>query len=283
MVQCHKDAARQSTQTHDTKSLTFCLNKPCMPQDQAEKHRFPGFVIPSQNWFRMPNNWTDITSRMTSLAELKVVEYVLRHTWGYQEYGLSKCISTNEFMHGRRRQDGSRIDRGTGLSNRSVIDGLRNAVQHGYLIEERNDRDKARIKKRYRLHMKNLQLDVNNLHRGVKNLHSSREQSSHRSEKDTGERHFTVNGDHATQSPLRQLEDLDQPEDQTRMIADEILSSLGDSHSARFYQLVAAKVPYDVIHRALSEIRTDGADAPPRVFTDRMHRYATRRLGSADD
>lgn len=282
MVLFQKGVGLQLTQTHYTNSLAFCLNKPRMSQEEAEKPRFPGFVIPRQNWFRMPNNWTDITSRMASLAELKVVEYVLRHTWGYHEYGLSKRISTNEFMHGRRRQDGSRIDQGTGLSNRSVIDGLRNAVEHGYLIEERNDRDKARVKKHYQLHMKNLQPDVKNLHRGVQNLHSSGEESSHRSEKDTPERHFTVNGDHTTHSPLRQLRDLDQSKHQTDMIAEEILSELGDKHSARFYQLVAAKVPYDVIHQAFGEIKVDGAEAPPKVFTDRMHRHAMRRLTSAD-
>ena len=96
-----------------------------------DKREFAGFDLPEQNWFRMPNSWTDITAGMKSLAELKVVEYVLRHTWGYQEYGIAKRISTDEFMHGRRRQDGTRLDRGTGLSNRSVIDGLRHAVEHG--------------------------------------------------------------------------------------------------------------------------------------------------------
>src|SRR5688572_13911991 len=114
-----------------------------MPDQPQEEQSFPGFVIPSQNWFRLPNEWPNITSRMKSLAELKVVEYVLRHTWGYQEYGEGKRISTNEFMHGRRRQDGSRLDLGTGLSKQSVIDGLRQAIEHGYLMEERDERDKG--------------------------------------------------------------------------------------------------------------------------------------------
>src|SRR6185436_19558094 len=103
---------------------------------------FPGFGLPEQNWFKLPNDWTDITAGITSLAELKVVEYVLKHTWGYQEYGLTKLITIDEFMSGRKKRDGSRIDRGTGLSNRSVIDGLRRAVEEGYLIEEVDDSDK---------------------------------------------------------------------------------------------------------------------------------------------
>jgi hypothetical protein len=99
------------------------------------KVSFPGFDLPEQNWFRLPNSWTDITRDITTLGELKVVEYVLRHTWGYQEFGVAKCISTNEFMNGRRHQDGSRMDRGTGLAKQSVIDGLRKALTHGFLIE----------------------------------------------------------------------------------------------------------------------------------------------------
>src|SRR5688572_28953105 len=119
----------------------------------SETPQFRGFGLPEQNWFKMPNDWTDITAEITSLAELKIVEYVLKHTWGYHEYGSTKRITTDEFMSGRKRRDGARIDRGTGLSNRSVIDGLKRAVAHGYLIEEVDDQDKARIKKYYALRM----------------------------------------------------------------------------------------------------------------------------------
>ena len=129
---------------------------------------FEGFDIPESNWFKMPNNWTNMTAKMTSLAELKVVEYVLKHTWGYQEFGISKKITTDEFMNGRRRHDGTRIDQGTGLSNRSVIDGLRRAVVDGLLIEEIDDSDKARIKKYYSLRMRSQTSGVKILHTGVK-------------------------------------------------------------------------------------------------------------------
>src|ERR671914_382993 len=98
-------------------------------------------------------------------------------------------------MHGRRRQDGSRMDRGTGLSNRSVIDGLRQAVEDGFLIEKRD------------------------------------------------------------------------------LLVQDIIDTLGDTHSKRFYRLVAAKIPAEVIYQALSEIKGDGADDPRKVFTFRMNRY----------
>lgn len=161
---------------------------------------FTGFTPPTKNYFPMPNNWIDICAEINNLAELKVIQYVLRHTWGYREYGIKKAITTDEFMHGRKRTDGSRMDKGTGLSNRSVIDGLRAAVEHGYLECELDDTDKARKVKSYAIKMR-AAVDVKNLHiedePDVKNLHSSYEESSHlavdsshRSEKDTRERHF---------------------------------------------------------------------------------------------
>lgn len=186
---------------------------------------FRGFDLPRQNWFKMPNDWTDITAGITSLAELKVIEYVLKHTWGYQEYGLTKRITIDEFMHGRRRKDGSRMDRGTGLSKPSVVAGLKSAVAHGYLEEIVNDADLARIKKYYSLKMhpelrledddaaslaplppppaaggdgdeadqdpeeKMLAPDVKMLAPDVKNLNTRGKDALHRSEKDTLERH----------------------------------------------------------------------------------------------
>jgi hypothetical protein len=167
---------------------------------------FEGFVPPIKNYFPMPNQWIDICAKIKSLAEMKVVQYVIRHTWGFQEYdGMPKAITTDEFMHGRKRQDKSRIDHGTGLSNRSVIDGLREAVEHGYLIQTIDDTDKARISKAYALRM--VQSDMKKVHieigceessqqlcksftSDMNQLHSNREESSHRSEKDTLETHL---------------------------------------------------------------------------------------------
>src|SRR5438132_11375137 len=104
---------------------------------------FEGFSKPEANFFRLPNEWTDITAKVTSLAEMKLVEYVLKHTWGYSEFDMVKKITTDEFMHGRKKKSGERIDIGTGLSKPSIIAGLKNAVAHGLLEEETEHADKA--------------------------------------------------------------------------------------------------------------------------------------------
>lgn len=124
---------------------------------------FLGFSYPDEgNFTRIPNEFMEMElTNIDSLAEMKVILYVMRHTWGYQEYmdsgmgGGFKKITTDEFMHGRlRKREGTRMDEGTGLSDYGVRYGLKKAVEHGYLVEEVDVRDKARIKKYYALKMK---------------------------------------------------------------------------------------------------------------------------------
>jgi hypothetical protein len=123
-------------------------------QDQPQTHvGFEGFPKPERNYFSMPGIWIDICAGIDNLAELKVIQYVLRHTWGYREYDIMKHITVDEFVRGRWRRDGTRMDRGTGLSERAVRYGLQSAVAHSYLLEQIDSSDRGRIKKYYALKM----------------------------------------------------------------------------------------------------------------------------------
>ncbi|MGH2480973.1 MAG: hypothetical protein ACRDHW_15065 [Ktedonobacteraceae bacterium] len=127
---------------------------------------FPGFAHPdNEGYTRIPNEFMEKElSNIDSLAELKVILYLMRHTWGYQEYMDSdtgegfKWITTEEFIHGRWKKRGrhkkAKIDDGTGLSDYGVRTGLKKAIEHGYILEDVNDQDKARIRKSYALKMK---------------------------------------------------------------------------------------------------------------------------------
>jgi len=170
---------------------------PQIPSPHQPQPTFLGFDLPHQSWFKMPNEWTDITADMSSMAELKIVEYVLKHTWGYQEYGVKRSITIDEFRFGRKRKDGTRLDRGTGLSKQSVITGVKAAVKRGLLKEEVDSRDKARIRKFYSLRMKEggggddepgvkkLDADVKDLDTGVQDLDIGGLKSGHRTEQET--------------------------------------------------------------------------------------------------
>jgi DNA-binding transcriptional ArsR family regulator len=77
---------------------------------------------------------------------------------------------------------------------------------------------------------------------------------------------------------IQRLQDLEQPQARTDYVAQTILKQLGDKHSLKFYQLIAAKVPEAEVRRALSEIKVDGARAPAKLFTYKMKRYALQQL-----
>ena len=175
-----------------------------MPRRPKQEHdnqrpRFAGFERPEANYFKMPNSWTDITAEIDNIAQLKVVEYILRHTWGYQEYNVKKHITIDEFVHGRKRTDGTRLDKGTGLSERAVYDGLRKAVERGFIEEDIDDSDRGRVKKSYCLRMRGYGADdedLQGLRPGVQTLHPPLQSTQSRgakgiprTEKETHERH----------------------------------------------------------------------------------------------
>jgi len=229
---------------------------------------FQGFSKPEANFFRLPNEWTDITANITSLAEMKLVEYVLKHTWGYSEFDMVKKITTDEFMYGRKKKDGTRIDIGTGLSKPSVIAGLKSAVEHGLLTEQIDDSDKARIKKFYKLRMKTPleeaepeneapHADVKNVYTGVKNFDSRGKETLQRSEKDTIERYNNVTKYNA--------KDTDEIGYYAKLLADK----LNDHKSLTYYKIACQRFnPQKLIEKAAEIISDGGARNPGAVFAD---------------
>jgi len=114
---------------------------------------FKGFAFPEQNWSKLPHEFIDALPMVNSLGELKVILYVLRHTWGFAEYDEPKRITIDEFMNGRKRRDGSRIDAGVGMYDQAVQKGLAKAVEHGFLLVFVDDSDQARKIREYSLNI----------------------------------------------------------------------------------------------------------------------------------
>jgi hypothetical protein len=113
---------------------------------------FPGFYNPElfDGWTKLPHELFDKMHRMSD-TELRVVLYIFRHTWGFSEFGDEKLkhLTTDDFMNGRTKSDGTRMDKGTGLSDWGVRDGLSKASKHGYITFDVDARDKGRIRKSY--------------------------------------------------------------------------------------------------------------------------------------
>ncbi len=146
---------------------------------------FRGFQKPEQNWCMLPNQFIDLLPSFSSMSEMKCVLYILRHTWGFQQYDSSKMITLDEFVNGRKRGDGTRIDAGTGLSRNSVIQGLKRAESNGFILSETDASDKARTKKYYIINS-----GVQKLNPEVQKLHPRGAEVAPRTEKETIERNL---------------------------------------------------------------------------------------------
>lgn len=116
---------------------------------------FKGFPKPESNYSKLPHDIIEQLPQIETLGEMKVILYILRHTWGFQEFGEDdyKRITLDEFMNGRKRKDGTRLDEGTGLARATVVEGLKRAEKHGFIVSDVDRRDAARVKISYRLRM----------------------------------------------------------------------------------------------------------------------------------
>ena len=80
----------------------------------------------------IPNEWFDeVLAKIDSLAELKIVQAVFRKTYGWVEnwhngeavFKIEDGISYSQF---------SEL---TGLSSASIAEGIKRAIEHGYIVQ----------------------------------------------------------------------------------------------------------------------------------------------------
>jgi hypothetical protein len=145
---------------------------------------FEGFDEPRANWSKLPHSFIDALPYVETVGELKVILYILRHTWGFQDD--YKKLTLDEFENGRKRRDSSRFDNGIGLSRPTIRDGIERAICHGFINVETDERDLGRIKKFYSLRM--FKQGERNLPPGVKNLSPKGKETCPRTEKETLDR-----------------------------------------------------------------------------------------------
>lgn len=96
------------------------------------KGKFPGFPPePVTNYWPYPkalNGWWHALSP----SEQKVLDYILRHTWGYKK--TADAIAISQFIGGITKRDGTILDTGTGIKDEKTIrKALRGLEQKGFI------------------------------------------------------------------------------------------------------------------------------------------------------
>src|SRR5687767_7777107 len=82
---------------------------------------FPGFRSP--NYTMVPDEIFDQLLVELTGAELKVLLYIVRRTFGFKRE--SDTISLSQMLNGIATRDGRVLDRGVGLSKKTLLDALR--------------------------------------------------------------------------------------------------------------------------------------------------------------
>ena len=203
--------------------------------------------------------------------------YICRRTFGWKKD--SDNISLNQMLQGITRKDGTKLDHGVGLSKPTLLRTIKSLTEKNILIvEHRESKEKGYEPTNYRLNVidareplgKKMTLGES------QNFTKPLVKKSYTQETDIQETIYkTVNGD---ESIFKKLPLLDQPKEKTEYVASCIIDELQDAHSQRFYNLIAARIPEDIIQQALAEIKVDGANDPPKLFTHKMKLYAIRKL-----
>jgi DNA-binding transcriptional ArsR family regulator len=109
-------------------------------KEGREPQRFPGFRAPS--YTMVPDELFDELLVILTGAELKVLLYIIRRTFGFKRDADS--ISLSQMLNGIATRDGRILDRGTGLSKPTLLQALRSLEENGYIIrDQRRSKEKG--------------------------------------------------------------------------------------------------------------------------------------------
>ncbi len=97
-------------------------------------YHFEGFSAP--NYTQVPNQLFDELLANLSDAELRVLLYIIRRTFGFQK--ASDDISLRQMVDGITTADGRQLDGGIGVSKATVARGLKGLQDKGVIVATRN-------------------------------------------------------------------------------------------------------------------------------------------------
>src|SRR5215210_6096117 len=118
---------------------------------------FRGFDSP--NTTQVPDAFFDVVAPELTEAELRVVLYIIRRTFGFKKD--SDTISLRQMVDGITTKDGRVLDRGTGLKKSAVANTLNGLERKGVIVSKRNrSPEQGNEPTTYALHIKGHPLSV---------------------------------------------------------------------------------------------------------------------------
>jgi hypothetical protein len=119
--------------------------------DTSEPYKFAGFLSP--NTTPVPDVLFDELLQQLDNAELRVLLYIIRRTYGFKK--SSDDISIGQMVDGITRKDGTVLDGGTGMAKSSVTRALSGLLAKKIIIARRNQsRERGNEPTTYALRLK---------------------------------------------------------------------------------------------------------------------------------
>src|SRR5258708_13748420 len=111
---------------------------------------FPGFSAP--NYTQVPDELFDDLLTDLSGAELKVLLYIIRRTFGFKK--TEDNISLSQMLNGITKKEGEVLDKGTGLSKKTLLAALNTLEEkHIILTERRRSAERGNEPTTYKLNI----------------------------------------------------------------------------------------------------------------------------------
>ena len=237
------------------------------------KHPFHYEGFSNPNGTIVPDDVFDRLMPELTEAELRVLLYIVRRTFGFKKDRDS--ISLSQMVQGIRTKDGRVLDRGTGMTRRGVMKGVAGLREKGIIqVEKKTSTDGVNQVNVYRLRFKD------EAPRGVGNdVPYGREQGS------PGVGNHVPPQQTVLQQTVKQknvgVNDFGKnrkPEGQVEYLVGEIEKVTADTHSRKTFRAIAADLPDQIIFQILAEIKQgQGIRNRGAVFVaaarKRLHRH----------
>jgi hypothetical protein len=105
-----------------------------MPSSNGSMPTFEGFSSP--NYTQVPDELFDVLMPQLSEAELRVLLYIVRRTFGFKK--SSDDISLRQLVDGIRTKDGTQLDHGAGIGKTAAVRAVKGLVEKCIIVAQRN-------------------------------------------------------------------------------------------------------------------------------------------------
>ncbi len=239
-----------------------------------ENGQFIGFSSP--RYTQVPDELFDELLSELSGAELKVLMYVVRRTFGFKRD--SDHISLSQMVNGIVKKDGVILDKGTGLAKDSVARATKSLVEKGILVRKLvTSPERGCEASEYSLRVIHTPLSENHDRGPVPKIGQGPVRKSDTQDTDIQEISITLGN--AVNKPKRRVPVDKSTQGKREYLAHLILQTCRDKQSIAFYRKVVRLLPERAIHEALSQVKEAEQlgrirERPGAMFTDLIKRKA---------